>query len=100
MVFGKVSRYIILCDVTSRHVLSRRIEEATVDKLHRAASAALSTMGARQRPFWTAFAAGLAAPTMVYDPPPAYTGLTRDFSVAASFAQVGALLGQSAREIA
>lgn len=71
-----------------------------MDKLHRAATAALSTVGARQRPFWTAFAAGLAAPAMVYDPPPAYAGLTRDFSVARSFAQVGVLLSQSAREIA
>lgn len=45
------------------------------------------------------FAAGLA-PTMVYDLPPAYAGLIRDLSMAGSFAQVGALLSQSAREIA
>ncbi len=68
-----------------------------MDKLHRTASAALSTVGARQRPFWTTFVAGLSAPTMVYDPSPAYAGLTWDFSVAGCFAQVGALLSQSAR---
>ena len=71
-----------------------------MDKLHRAAVTALNTVGVRRHAFWSAFAAGLAAPTMVYDPPPAYVGMIRDFSVAGSFAQVGALLSQSAREAA
>ncbi|WP_237479439.1 hypothetical protein [Lichenibacterium dinghuense] len=71
-----------------------------MDKLQRAASAALSTVLTRRQVFWSAFAAGLAAPTMLYGQAPAYTGLIRDFSVAGSFAQVGGLLSQSAREIA
>ena len=71
-----------------------------MDKLHRAANAALNTVITRRQVFWNAFAAGLAAPTMLYGQVPSYDGLIRDFTVAGSFAQVGGLLSRSAREIA
>ena len=71
-----------------------------MDKLHRAASLALSTVVTRRQVFWHAFVAGLAAPTMLYAETPSYTDVIRDFSVAGSFAQVGGLLTQSVREIA
>lgn len=70
-----------------------------MDKLQRAASAAINTVMTRRQVFWGAFAAGLAAPAMLYGQAPSYMGLIRDFSVAGSFSQVGALVSQSAREI-
>ncbi len=47
--------------------------------------------------FWTALFAGMAAPALLYAPPPSYTAMIGDFTVAGSFARVGALLTMIAR---
>ena len=47
--------------------------------------------------FWKALLAGLTAPAMLYTPTPSYASMVRDFSVAASFARVGALISNSTR---
>ena len=48
--------------------------------------------------FWKALFEGLAAPTMMYAPPPSYTAMIRDFEVGSSFAAVGRILTKSLRE--
>ncbi len=47
--------------------------------------------------FWKALFAGVTAPAMLYAPPPSYTAMIGDFTVAGSFARVGALLTTIAR---
>ena len=48
--------------------------------------------------FLRALLAGFTAPAMLYAPPPSYTAMIGDFSVAGSFARVGALLSAVARK--
>ncbi len=48
--------------------------------------------------FLRALLAGFTAPAMLYAPPPSYTAMIGDFSVAGSFARVGALLAAVARK--
>jgi hypothetical protein len=44
--------------------------------------------------FWSAFWAGLAAPTMLFTPPAPYAAYAPPRSVSESFATVGAMLGR------
>jgi hypothetical protein len=46
-------------------------------------------------PFWTAFTAGLAMPTLIYAPPPPYMAYAQLPPPIYSFAVVGALMSQA-----